>query len=43
MVAVYVIHLPDKERKKHIAAELDKFGFVDITYVHADPPAPAWC
>ncbi len=38
MIPVYVIHLPNPERKKRIAAELDRAGFMDITYVHAKEP-----
>jgi hypothetical protein len=39
MIPVYVIHLPNPERKAKIAAELAKAGFTDITYVHAQEPA----
>jgi hypothetical protein len=38
MIPVYVIHLPNPERKAKIAAELARVGFTDITYVHAQEP-----
>lgn len=38
MIPVYVIHLPNPERKAKIAAELAKAGFDDIQYVHAKEP-----
>ena len=38
MIPVYCIHLPHKERRKHIEAELARVGFDDITYIHAQEP-----
>lgn len=38
MIPVYVIHLPDENRKAHISAELAKAGFDNVTYVHAREP-----
>ena len=37
--AVYVIHLPDAKRKRHIDGELAKAG-LSATFIHAAPPAP---
>ena len=37
-VRVYVIHLPNQERKAKIAAELAKHGYGDVEYVHAQEP-----
>jgi hypothetical protein len=38
MIPVYVIHLPNAERKARIAAELERVGFDDVTYIHAKEP-----
>jgi len=38
MIPVYVIHLPNPERKAKIAAELARVGLTDVTYVHAQEP-----
>jgi len=38
-VRVYVIHMPNAERKAKIAAELARVGFDDITYIYAASPA----
>jgi len=38
MIPVYVIHLPNAERKAKIAAELERVGFENVTYVHAREP-----
>lgn len=35
---VYVVHLPNAERKARIAAELARVGFNNVTYVHAQEP-----
>jgi len=38
MIPVYVVHLPNEDRKAHISAELARVGFTDITYIHATEP-----
>jgi len=38
MIPVYVIHLPNAERKAKIAAELARVGFCETTYVYAREP-----
>jgi hypothetical protein len=38
MIPVIVVHLPNPERKARIAAELERAGFTDVTYVHAAEP-----
>jgi len=35
---VYVVHLPNPERKAKIAAELEKHGYGDVVYVNASEP-----
>jgi len=39
MIPVFVVHLPNQERREKIAAELAKAGFTDVTYVSAQKPA----
>jgi uncharacterized protein YbdZ (MbtH family) len=39
MIPVYVIHLPNAERKAKIAAELESNGFTESRYVAAQEPA----
>ena len=36
---VYVIHLPNPERKAKISAELEKAGYGDVVFVGAVPPS----
>lgn len=36
---VYVIHLPNQERKAKIAEELNKHGYGDVEYIHAQEPS----
>ena len=38
MIPVYVVHLPNPERKAKIAAELARVGFDNVTYIYAREP-----
>ena len=38
MIPVYVVHLPNAERKAKIAAELARVGLTKVKYIHAQEP-----
>jgi len=35
---VYVIHLPNTERREHITKQLDRFGVKDFEFIYAEQP-----